>query len=322
MIAITLCADEIPTCTCTPQINICLPHHWVRLISSAYRGASVSFCDDHLANGCVPAQNNSIACPRTISQALTSVERRSSIASGVVSQTPVTNSTVLRSNSLCTRGFSPISAMTVAASLLRSRVSESTSANSHSTPTVGRGDVAKSIRRLASGLLAGNDTARHPLAGIAGGHRLRVRTLGTVALGVAVRDVGEIVRIGVDHDRGARPCEELRGGERVGGGDQLRRPVGPDLERAEVAARRMGGVTGPLEVSPGGQEVAGRTARRGHRVRLALADRMDVHPVETGSQDAVTDRLDGESRKATGEVEGRRRHRLFFCVAGDQMSSA
>jgi hypothetical protein len=35
MIGITLCAEEIPMCTCTPQISICLPHHWVRLISSA-----------------------------------------------------------------------------------------------------------------------------------------------------------------------------------------------------------------------------------------------------------------------------------------------
>ena len=35
MIGITLCAEEIPTCTCTPQISICRPHHWVRLISSA-----------------------------------------------------------------------------------------------------------------------------------------------------------------------------------------------------------------------------------------------------------------------------------------------
>ncbi|SLH59510.1 Uncharacterised protein [Mycobacteroides abscessus subsp. abscessus] len=26
---------ETPTCTCTPQIIICLPHHWVRSISSS-----------------------------------------------------------------------------------------------------------------------------------------------------------------------------------------------------------------------------------------------------------------------------------------------
>ena len=35
MIGITLCAEDTPTCTCTPQISICRPHHWVRLISSS-----------------------------------------------------------------------------------------------------------------------------------------------------------------------------------------------------------------------------------------------------------------------------------------------
>ena len=32
---ITRDRSGIPTCTCTPQISICRPHHWVRLISSA-----------------------------------------------------------------------------------------------------------------------------------------------------------------------------------------------------------------------------------------------------------------------------------------------
>src|SRR5947209_13360847 len=115
---------------------------------------------------------------------------------------PLTNSTVLRSNSLWTRGFSPSSAITAVASLLRSRVCASTSANSHSTPTVGRGDAAKSIRRVASGLLAGNDTASHPLAGVASGRRLRVRAGCAVALRVARRDVGEVVGLLVNDDRG------------------------------------------------------------------------------------------------------------------------
>ena len=32
---ITRYFSGIPTCTCTPQISICRPHHWVRLISSS-----------------------------------------------------------------------------------------------------------------------------------------------------------------------------------------------------------------------------------------------------------------------------------------------
>ena len=32
---ITRSTAGIPTCTCTPQISICRPHHWVRLISSS-----------------------------------------------------------------------------------------------------------------------------------------------------------------------------------------------------------------------------------------------------------------------------------------------
>src|SRR6478735_5926978 len=99
-------------------------------------------------------------------RAVASVDRRSSIACGTESQMPVTISTVLRNSSLCTCGlFSPSSSITSAASLLTSRVSASTSANSHSTPRVGRGEPAKSMW-----LLAGADnTARHALSGVAGG---------------------------------------------------------------------------------------------------------------------------------------------------------
>src|ERR1700757_5544220 len=240
MIAITLWADEMPTCTCTPQISICRPHHWVRLINSAYRGASVSFCADHFAKGCVPAQNNSMPWPRTICRAFSRVARRSSIACGVVSQIPVTISTVLRSNSLCTRGFSPISAMTVAASLLKSRVCASTSANSHSTPIVGRGEPSKPIWALALpvGPLAGtNDTARHPLTSVTGGHRRLVGAWCSVGLGVAIpRDVAEIVGSRVNHDRGPLAGQQLILGERVGRRHQQRCAVLADFQRGQVAA--------------------------------------------------------------------------------------
>ena len=32
---ITRSCSGRPTCTCTPQMSICRPHHWVRLISSS-----------------------------------------------------------------------------------------------------------------------------------------------------------------------------------------------------------------------------------------------------------------------------------------------
>src|SRR3979490_376788 len=110
---------------------------------------------------------------------------------------PLTTSTVLRSNSLCTRGFSPISAMTAVASLLRSRVCASTSANSHSTPRVGRGERAKPMRAsplLEAVLTGSDDTARHPLAGVTRTHRHLV--------GAGHTAVGHIICTGVDDDRG------------------------------------------------------------------------------------------------------------------------
>ena len=48
----------------------------------------------------------------------------------------------------------------------------------------------------------------------------------------------------------------------------------------QVTAGRMGGVAGHLEVRARGVEVAGCAAGRGHRVRLTLADRVDVQAVE------------------------------------------
>src|SRR6201990_2419145 len=164
---------------------------------------------------------------RTILRAVASVDRRSSIASGTESQMPVTISTVLRSNSLWTCGlFSPSSTITSAASLLRSRVSASTSANSHSTPRVGRGEAAKSMW-----LLAGADnTARYALSGVSGGPGGFVRWRIAVDLLVALRrDVGEVVRLLVNDDRGLRAAEQILGGERVGRRHQLRGSVRANL---------------------------------------------------------------------------------------------
>src|SRR4051794_2605759 len=159
---------------------------------------------------------------RTILRAGASVARRSSIASAELSQIPVTISTVLRSNSLWTCGLSPISAITAAASLLSSRVSGSTSANSHSTPMVGRADPLKSIRwgrGPTVDSLGGNDTARHPLTGVAGGHRRLVGAGGAVDLLVALRrDVGEVVGLLVDDDGRLGAGLQIGCGEGVGGG--------------------------------------------------------------------------------------------------------
>src|SRR6476661_7314264 len=181
-----------------------------------------------------------------------SVPRRSSIAAPALSQMPVTTSTVLRSNSLCTCGVSPISAITPAASLARSRVSGSTSANSHSTPTVGRCDRLKAMwsgRSPAGALRAGYDTAGDPLAGVAGVHGGFVRTRGAVDLLVALgRDVGEVVGLLVDDERRLRAPEQVFRGERVGGGDQHRRAVLTHLQGGQVTAGGMAAVAGHLEM--------------------------------------------------------------------------
>src|SRR4029078_13162479 len=173
---------------------------------------------------------------RTISLAGTSVVRKSSIACPALSQIPVTISTVFRSNSLWTRGFSPISAITAAASLLRSRVSASTSANSHSTPTVGRAVPAKSIL-----LLSGADnTARDQLPGVASSHGGLVWRRGALGLLVALRwDVGEVVGLLVDDDRRLGPRLQVLRGKGVGGGHQLGGAVLAHLQRREVAAGGM-----------------------------------------------------------------------------------
>ena len=50
----TFAADRMPTCTCTPKITICRPHHWVRSIRVAYRCPSLTSWSSQRANGCDP----------------------------------------------------------------------------------------------------------------------------------------------------------------------------------------------------------------------------------------------------------------------------
>ena len=64
--------------------------------------------------------------------------------------------------------------------------------------------------------------------------------------------------------------------ERVGGCDQFRRTVRPDLQGGQITAGRMTGVTGCLVVASSGVEVAGLTAGWGDGVGITLAHRMDV----------------------------------------------
>src|SRR5271170_2136767 len=192
---------------------------------------------------------------RTIRRAGVSVSRKSSIACPVQSHTPLTTSTVLRSNSLCTRGFSPISANTAVASLLSSRVCESTSANSHSTPSVGRGEVAKftviAVPLSGDELTRADHTARHPLAGVTGHHRRLVGPRCPVDLVVAIRrDVAEIVGAGVNDDRSARACQQVSLGEPVGGGLEQRPTILTDLQRGQISASVL--VTRRHEVPAGG----------------------------------------------------------------------
>src|ERR1700743_3115045 len=248
---------------------------------------------------------------RTIRRAGPRVSRRSSIACPVDSQMPLTTSTVLRSNSLCTRGFSPISAMTAVASWLRSRVRASTSANSHSTPMVGRGERAKSMRAFAllTGELAGtNDTARHPLTGVAGAHRHAVGARRPVGLVVALRrNVGEVVGTGMDDDRGLLAAEQVLHGEGVGGGHQRAAAVSADLQRGQVTAGRLRRVPGDLEVIAGGQEVAGCAAVGPDRIGLTLADLVDVDAVEPGRELAGAGGGDGDGGIAVAELARRGR---------------
>src|SRR5690625_5160119 len=153
----------------------------------------------------------------TMGRAVASVWRRSSIASPVSSQMPVTNSTVLRNSSWCTRGFSPSSDSTALASLLRSRVAASTRANSHSTPRVGRAQWANSIRAcaleeavLSVRLSGADDTTRNPFAGVSGGQRGLVRAGSAMDLcGAVRREVGEVVVVGVDDDGGLLAGQQL-----------------------------------------------------------------------------------------------------------------
>ncbi len=112
----------------------------------------------------------------------------------------------------------------------------------------------------------------------------------------------------VEHQSGLVPCQQLVPGKRIGSGYQVSGAVRTYLKRSQVAAFGLPGVSGRLVVTAGGQEVAGRTAGGSNRVRLTLADLVDVHGVETGRQDSGGNRLDGDSGIAIGEIEGGRGH--------------
>src|SRR5258708_7724963 len=214
---------------------------------------------------------------------------------------PVTISTVLRNSSLCTRGlFSPSSSITSVATLLTSRVSESTSATSHSPPRVGRGEPAKSMW-----LLAGADnTARHALSGISGGHGGFVRRRVAVDLLVALRrDVGEVVRLLVNDDRSLRTPEQILGGERVGRRHQLRGAVRANLQRRQVAACGMCRMACLLEMRTRGIEVTGRTTGRGDGAGLALANGVDVQSVEARRELTRCGRRNRDGGEAARELD-------------------
>ena len=103
-----------------------------------------------------------------------------------------------------------------------------------------------------------DDTASHPLAGVAGGQGGGIRRWGTVGLLVAIgRNVGEVIGTGVNDHRRARVCHQLFAGERTGGGDQHRRTVRPHLQRGQVAGMAwMVRGSAALEVPTGRKEVA------------------------------------------------------------------
>ena len=135
----------MPTCTCVPHSSICWPQYWVRLMISEYVCFGETGFSRKSENGCPPdAQGRS---PMSWATCLTmsNEPRKSAIASGTVSHTPVTSSTVFWRNSF-SRWVSGASSFAVsmssAARGTRSRVTGSTSATSHSTPSVGRGERA------------------------------------------------------------------------------------------------------------------------------------------------------------------------------------
>ena len=180
------------------------------------------------------------AVPDDLAGRARSVLRRTSIACAVLSQTPLTTSTVFHSNSLCTQGFSPISAITESsfvAQVAGLRIDQrELPLDADGWP----GEPAKSIWATcpAGRALAGtNDTARHPLAGVTGGHRGLVGARRPIGLVVAIRrDVAEVVGSGVNDDRSPRTGKQLVFGERIGRRhQQCRAPIYSTLLKIKPA---------------------------------------------------------------------------------------
>ena len=84
-----------------------------------------------------------------------------------------------------------------------------------------------------------------------------------------------------------------RFGERVGRCDDLPGAVAADVQRRQIAARRVPGMPGDLQMAAGGREVS-----------LAPAHGMDVHAVAAGGQDAAAGGLDGHRGVAVRKVDG------------------
>jgi hypothetical protein len=80
----------------------------------------------------------------------------------------------------------------------------------------------------------------------------------------------------MDHQGASLTAAQVGGRERIGGGDEFRRAVGADFQGGQIAAGRMAGVTGCLEVASSGVEVAGLTAGWGDGVGVTLAHRVNV----------------------------------------------
>ena len=145
---------------------------------------------------------------------------------------------------------------------------------------------------------------------LSGGHGGFVRRWVAVDLLVALRrDVGEVVRLLVNDDRGLRTAEQILGGERVGRRHQLRGAVRANLQRRQVAACGMSRMAGLLEMRTRGIEVTGRAAGRGDGVGVALADGVDVQTVEAWRQRTRCGRLDRDGGEAASELDVGRGHR-------------
>ena len=152
----------------------------------------------------MPAQNSSIPRSRTIWRTGRAVDCRSSIASaGVLADAGDDLDGVAQQFLVYVRVFAEFGDHR-GGFVAQIAGLASTSANSHSTPTVGLGDPAKSIR--AGVEPPSDDTAGHPRSGVAGRQGGLIRWRVTVDLLVTLRrDVGEVVGLFVDDDRGPAP---------------------------------------------------------------------------------------------------------------------